>query len=188
MVVITMKLIVGLGNPGKEYEHTRHNMGYDVIDNFLKKENLELNKTAFNGRYLKTYINGEDVIILKPETFMNLSGECVYNFMSYYKIDLEDLIVVYDDMDLPPGKIRLREKGSSGGQKGMKNIIDLLHTDEINRIRVGIGKANKEVVDYVLTKPSKEDLELILEAQNRASEAISCFIKFDFQRAKAKFF
>lgn len=183
-----MKLIVGLGNPGKEYEHSRHNMGYDVLDIFLKKHDLTLNKEAFRGQYIKMHIFNEDVIILKPLTFMNLSGECVLEFVHYFKIDLEDLLIIYDDMDLPPGKIRLREQGSSGGQKGMKNIIDLLHTDEINRIRVGIGKASKDVIDYVLTKPSQEDLLMIKEAQNKASEAIECFIKFGFQKAKAKYF
>lgn len=183
-----MKLIVGLGNPGVQYEHTRHNMGFDVIDILLKKENLSLNKSAFNGRYIKTYLYGEDVIILKPETFMNLSGECVRNFISYYKIDLDDLLIIYDDMDLPCGKIRLREHGSAGGHNGMQNIIDLLHTSEINRIRVGIGKADRNFVDYVLSKPSNEESELILSAQNRASEAIITFIKFGFMVAKAKYF
>ncbi len=183
-----MKLIVGLGNPGKEYEHTRHNMGYDVLDVFLKKHDLVLNKEAFKGKYLKTRIFDEDVIFLKPLTYMNLSGECVIEFFNYFKIDLEDLLIIYDDMDLPAGKIRLREQGSSGGQKGMQNIIDLLHTDEINRIRIGIGKANKDVIDYVLTKPSQEDLSLISLAQNKASDAIECFIKYDFLKAKAKYF
>lgn len=183
-----MKLIVGLGNPGKEYEHTRHNMGYDVLDIFLKKNDLTLTKEGFKGQYIKTHLFNEEVILLKPLTFMNLSGECVMEFVHYFKIDLEDLLIIYDDMDLPPGKIRLREQGSSGGQKGMKNIIDLLHTDEINRIRVGIGKAEKDVIDYVLTKPSQEDYKLILEAQEKASQAIECFIKFGFQRAKAKYF
>lgn len=183
-----MKLIVGLGNPGKEYEHTRHNMGYDVLDIFLKNNGLSLIKEAFKGQYVKTHLFNEDVIILKPLTFMNLSGMCVMEFVNYFKIDLEDLLIIYDDMDLPPGKIRLREQGSSGGQKGMKNIIDLLHTDEINRIRVGIGKASKDVIDYVLTKPNQEDAIKIHEAQQKASEAIECFIKFGFQRAKAKYF
>lgn len=183
-----MKLIVGLGNPGKEYENTRHNMGFSVIDRFLEKNNLELTKEAFKGKYLKTKLFNEDIIILKPLTFMNLSGECVREFVHYFKIDFEDLIVVYDDMDLPAGKIRLREKGSSGGQKGMKNIIELLHSEEINRIRIGIGKADKNVVDYVLTKPSKDDEMKIKEAREKACSALECFIKFGFKRAKEKYF
>lgn len=183
-----MKLIVGLGNYGQEYEHTRHNMGFDVVDIILDKLGVNLNKEGFKGKYVKTYYEGEEVIIVKPQTYMNLSGECVLNFFNYFKIDFEDLLVIYDDMDLPPGKIRLREKGSSGGQKGMKNIIDLLHSENINRIRVGIGKADKSVVDYVLTKPSKDDEVLIKEAQNKAADAALYFIKYDFIKAKAKYF
>ena len=174
MLVIKMKLIVGLGNPGSEYANTRHNMGYSVIDILLDRWNETLSRTGFKGRYVKTRFSGEEVVLLKPETYMNLSDD--------------DLLVIYDDLDLPPGKIRLREKGSSGGQKGMQNIINLLHTEDIQRIRIGIGKSSIPVVDYVLGKPSKEDLELIKTAQNRAADAVETFIKFGFERAKAKFF
>ena len=183
-----MKLIVGLGNPGSEYANTRHNMGYSVIDILLDRWNETLSRTGFKGRYVKTRFSGEEVVLLKPETYMNLSGECVFEFMNYFHIDDDDLLVIYDDLDLPPGKIRLREKGSSGGQKGMQNIINLLHTEDIQRIRIGIGKSSIPVVDYVLGKPSKEDLELIKTAQNRAADAVETFIKFGFERAKAKFF
>ena len=188
MLVIKMKLIVGLGNPGSEYANTRHNMGYSVIDILLDRWNETLSRTGFKGRYVKTRFSGEEVVLLKPETYMNLSGECVFEFMNYFHIDDDDLLVIYDDLDLPPGKIRLREKGSSGGQKGMQNIINLLHTEDIQRIRIGIGKSSIPVVDYVLGKPSKEDLELIKTAQNRAADAVETFIKFGFERAKAKFF
>ena len=181
-----MKLIVGLGNIGKEYEHTRHNMGFDVVDLLLKKHNLELNKEDFKGCFVKTKLFDEDVIILKPSTYMNLSGESVILFMNYFKISYEDLLVIYDDMDLPPGSIRLRESGSSGGQKGMKNIIELVHTDNIKRIRIGIGKANKDVVDYVLTRPSLEDASLIKSAQEKAVDAIEIFLKDGFKKAISK--
>ena len=183
-----MKLIVGLGNPGLKYKGTRHNMGFDVIDILANRWNVELNKTGFKGKYIKTRFNGEDVFLLKPETYMNLSGECVFEFMNYFNIDEDELLVIYDDLDLPPGKIRLREKGSSGGQKGMQNIIALLHTDAIQRIRVGIGKSNIPVVDYVLGKPSSEDAPLIKEAQEKAADAVETFIKFGFEKAKAKYF
>ena len=184
-----MKLIVGLGNPGNEYAQTRHNMGFSVIDILLERWGLTLNKQAFKGRYVKTRIFNEDVYLLKPETYMNLSGECVMEFMNYFHIDDDELLVIYDDLDLPPGKIRLREKGSSGGQKGMQSIINLLHTDDIQRIRVGIGKSSLiPVVDYVLGKPSKEDEILIKEAQNKAADAVETFIKYGFDKAKAKFF
>ena len=183
-----MKLIVGLGNPGLKYKGTRHNMGFDVIDILAKRWNVELNKTGFKGRYIKTRFYDEDVFLLKPETYMNLSGECVFEFMNYFNIDDDDLLVIYDDLDLPPGKIRLREKGSSGGQKGIQNIINLLHTDEIQRIRVGTGKANIPVVDYVLAKPSSEEIPLLDEAKNRAADAVETFIRFGFEKAKAKYF
>lgn len=183
-----MKLIVGLGNPGLKYKGTRHNMGFDVIDILANRWNVELNKTGFKGKYIKTRFNDEDVYLLKPETYMNLSGECVFEFMNYFNIDDDELLVIYDDLDLPPGKIRLREKGSSGGQKGMQNIIALLHTDAIQRIRVGIGKSNIPVVDYVLGKPSSEDVSLIKEAQEKAADAVETFIKFGFEKAKAKYF
>ncbi len=178
-----MKLIVGLGNIGKEYEHTRHNMGFDVIDLFLEKYNLKCDKEGFKGTYSKTKLFNEDVIILKPSTYMNLSGESVVLIMNYYKINLDDLLVIYDDMDLPSGTIRLRESGSSGGQKGIKNIIEILHSENIKRIRIGIGKANKDVVDYVLTRPSLEDATLIKAAQEKAVKAIETFIKDGFKKA-----
>ena len=183
-----MKLIVGLGNPGLKYKGTRHNMGFDVIDILAKRWKVELNKTGFKGRYIKTRFYDEDVFLLKPETYMNLSGECVFEFMNYFNIDDDELLVIYDDLDLPPGKIRLREKGSSGGQKVIQNIINLLHTDEIQRIRVGTGKANIPVVDYVLAKPSSEEISLLDEAKNRAADAVETFIRFGFEKAKAKYF
>ena len=183
-----MKLIVGLGNPGLKYQGTRHNMGFDVIDILAKRWGVELNKSGFKGKYVKTFFSGEEVFLLKPETYMNLSGECVFEFMNYFHIDNDELLVIYDDLDLPPGKIRLREKGSSGGQKGIQNIINLLHTDEIQRIKIGTGKADIPVVDYVLAKQYKDELPLLDEAKQRAAEAVETFIKFGFDKAKAKFF
>lgn len=183
-----MKLIVGLGNPGLNYQNTRHNMGFSVIDILAKRWGVELNKTGFKGKYVKAYVFDEEVYLLKPQTYMNLSGECVFEFMNYFRIDDYELLVIYDDLDLPPGKIRLREKGSSGGQKGIQNIINLLNTDEIQRIRVGIGKANIPVVDYVLAKPSEEEKPLLEEAKIKAADAVETFIRFGFKKAKEKFF
>ena len=146
-----MKLIVGLGNPGKKYENTRHNTGFAVIDKTLAKLNVELDKNKFNADYTMINRNGEKIYILKPLTYMNLSGEAVAPFMKYFGIEPEDLVVVHDDLDLPVGKIRLRQSGSCGGQNGMRNIIDLLGDSNIKRIRVGIGKDPLiPVVDYVL--------------------------------------
>lgn len=168
-----MKLIVGLGNPGKKYEKTRHNTGFLVIDDVLNKLNIKLDKEKFNAAYTVYNHNGEKIYFVKPMTYMNNSGEAVLPFMKYFNIDLKDLIVVHDDLDLPVGKIRLREKGSSGGQNGMKNIIDLCGSKDIKRIRVGIGKdINIDVVDYVLGKVTKEDKPAYEKSIKKAGDAI----------------
>lgn len=182
-----MKLIVGLGNPGREYAHTRHNMGYDVIDKFADSLGVSFDKENFKGVYCKTRFLDEELFLLKPETYMNLSGECVLQFAKYYKIDNDDIIVIFDDLALNPGKIRLRSSGSSGGQKGMQNIIDLLHTDKIKRIRIGIGEPTFACVDYVLGKPNEDDKILIDQAQDKAVEALKETIRSDFQHAMSKF-
>lgn len=181
-----MKCIVGLGNPGIEYVGTRHNMGFDVLDILEKRLDISISKKGFKGLYGKGYAFGEEVILIKPQTYMNLSGTCVFDIVNYFHIDLEDLLIVYDDLDLPPGKIRIREKGSSGGQKGMQNIIDMMHDDNIQRIRIGIGKSQFNTIDYVLGKPSEEDRILINEAQQKAADACETFIRFDFMVAKRK--
>lgn len=179
-----MLLIVGLGNPGKEYQHTRHNMGFDVVDLFAEKKLKEdISKPGFKGEYVKTTYKGEQVILLKPQTYMNLSGQSVLEIANFFKIDVEDIVVVYDDMDLVPGKIRLRPSGSFGGHKGIKSIIDNLKTDKIKRIRVGVGKAQYSVIDYVLEKPSKEDQELIIQALNKSVEALDDIIVNGFDHA-----
>ena len=182
-----MYLIVGLGNPGREYEKTRHNMGFQVIDKLISKWNVSLNKENFHGLYCKTTYNDEDVIILKPMTYMNLSGQSVMEIAHFYKIPTENIIVIYDDMDTLPGRIRLREKGSSGGQKGIQSIIQMMHTDEIKRIKIGIGPKTMGVVDYVLGVPSLEDRELIEKAQLRAVEALEAYIKKGFMYAQSRY-
>lgn len=184
-----MKLIVGLGNPGKKYENTRHNTGFAVIDRTLAKLNVELDKNKFNADYTMINRNGEKIYILKPLTYMNLSGEAVVPFMKYFNIDPEDLVVVHDDLDLPVGKIRLRQSGSCGGQNGMRNIIDLLGDSNIKRIRVGIGKDPLiPVVDYVLGKTKKEDLEVYNQALDKASDALIYWLDHDdFSKAMSNF-
>ena len=129
-----MKLIVGLGNPGKKYEHTRHNMGFDVVDLFSDYAMIDVDKESFKGLLGRGKLYDQDIMVLKPQTFMNLSGESVRAVVDYFKINIEDIIVVFDDMAIFPGKIRLRASGSSGGHKGMQNIIDHLGTDKIKRI------------------------------------------------------
>lgn len=178
-----MRLIVGLGNIGKEYEHTRHNMGFDTIDLVAEALDIKINKEDFKGTYGKK----DDVILLKPSTLMNLSGESVRAIMTFFKIEIDDILVISDDMALPVGKIRLRESGSSGGHKGLQNIIDNLSSNQYKRIRIGIGEPKYNTIDFVLSKPLKEEQPLIAEAQNKAKEAILDYLKFNFHHAMSKF-
>ncbi|MFD1706522.1 aminoacyl-tRNA hydrolase [Siminovitchia sediminis] len=147
-----MKLIVGLGNPGSRYEKTRHNIGFKVIDALAQRSGITLHESKFSGLYASIHKNGEKAILLKPLTYMNLSGESVRPLMDYYKIPVDHLLVIYDDLDLPVGKIRLRQKGSAGGHNGMKSIIQHLGTSDFNRIRIGINRPPEgmKVPDYVL--------------------------------------
>lgn len=173
-----MKLIVGLGNPGKEYDKTRHNAGFSVMDEICKELGCELTQKKFKALYATVKVNGESVLLMKPQTYMNLSGEAVQAAMKFYQISNKDLLVIYDDMDLPVGKIRIREKGSAGGQNGMKNIIKMIGTQEFTRIRVGIGKdARIPVVDYVLGKIRKEEMadfeKAVVEAKDAAIYSIT---------------
>ena len=182
-----MYLIVGLGNPGKKYEHTRHNMGFEVIDLLSDLSQIDVDKEVFNGLLGRGKIFNKDVMLFKPTTYMNLSGTAVRQVVDYFKIELSDIIVICDDMALKVGTIRLRTKGSSGGQKGLQNIIDLLGTEEFKRIRVGIGEPPFDAIDYVLSKPLKEELPQIEEAIHDAVEAIKEALRSDFDRAMSKF-
>lgn len=183
-----MKLIVGLGNPGKEYEKTRHNAGFRVLDALANDVGVEINQKKFKAHIGSTRIAGEQVLLMKPQTYMNLSGEAVYEAMKFYQIDVKDIVIVYDDLDLPIGKIRLREKGSAGGQNGMKSIIAHVHTQEFNRIRVGIGKDPRiPVVDWVLGKVSKEDWKEHVESIELAKEAIKFSISHSFSDTMSHF-
>lgn len=180
----SMKLIVGLGNPGRNYAHTRHNMGFDTIDKLADSWGVSIEKENFKGLYTKVKYFDEDVILLKPLTFMNLSGDSIISCMNFFKIDKKDLLVIYDDLDIKPGHLKLKESGSSGGHNGIKSIISNLGSEEFKRIRVGVGRPEFDsVIDYVLKKPSKEEQELIDEAQNNAVEAIKIFLKESFNKA-----
>jgi PTH1 family peptidyl-tRNA hydrolase len=170
-----MKLIAGLGNPGAQYEGTRHNMGFKTIEKFADLCSASFDREGFKGIYgiVKNPLFPEPVIIVKPQTFMNLSGDCVRPLADYFKITIDDLIIVYDDMALPEGAIRLRENGSSGGHKGMQNIIDHYASEKIRRIRVGISEPeNHNTIDYVLGKPKGESLVKIEDATDRAAKAL----------------
>jgi len=180
-----MKLIVGLGNPGKEYQGTRHNMGYVVLDKFAEMANGSFDRSMFRGIYgiVKNPALSDDVIIAKPETFMNLSGQFVRPLADFFKIAIDDIVIVYDDMALPEGTIRLREMGSSGGHNGMQNIIDQFKSPAIKRIRIGIGEPAHTGVDWVLSKPSGESENKIAVATDNAAKAIRDIIVNGFPYA-----
>ncbi|MBO7614738.1 MAG: aminoacyl-tRNA hydrolase [Bacilli bacterium] len=182
-----MKLIVGLGNPGKKYEGTRHNMGFMAVDLFSDMAKIDVDKEVFSGLLGRGKVFDEDILVFKPTTFMNLSGTAVSQVVHYFKIEKEDIIVVYDDMAIAPGNIRLRLNGSSGGHKGMQNIIEQLGTNDIKRIRVGIGEPTYDTVDFVLSKPLKEEKELIDGALENAANAIKEALKSGFDRAMNRF-
>lgn len=177
-----MKLIVGLGNPGFQYAMTRHNVGFMVIDRLIRQIPDAIEKTGFKGRYVKTKWNGEDIILLKPETFMNLSGESIRPVMDFYKIAIDDLIVVYDDVDLPPGALRIRSSGSSGGHNGLKSTIAHLGSTQFKRIRVGIGKDPvRPTADHVLSTFTKEESPLIEAAIDTSVKALSVWMTQPFE-------
>ena len=173
-----MKLIVGLGNPGKEYEKTRHNSGYMALSKLAEEVGAEKPARKFNALCSLVNIDGEKVILMEPLTYMNLSGNAVRAAADYYHIEPEDILIIHDDMDLPTGSVRIRANGSAGGQKGMKHIITCLGTDEIARIRIGVGHSepgNHDVVpDWVLSPVSKaerEDFDRAIETAAKAARA-----------------
>ena len=183
-----MKLIVGLGNPGQEYQNSKHNMGFMCLDQLCHQLNISLDKSKFNGIYYQGFINNEKIIFLKPLTYMNLSGECVGQFVKYFKIELSDILVIYDDMDTKIGNIRIRAQGSSGGQNGMKNIIDHLGTKNISRIRIGIGRnLSLNSRNYVLSSFSLEEKEKINQALDKATKAALDFITSDINNIMNKY-
>lgn len=177
-----MKVIVGLGNPGFQYNKTRHNVGFAVIDELAKQVNIPVKQKKFNAVFGIGHVQGEKMALVKPLTYMNASGEAVRPFLDYYKVPTEDLVVIYDDLDLPTGKIRLREKGGHGGHNGMRSIISHLGTKEFKRIRVGISHPAREldVIDYVLKPFSKQERKVVAEACERAAEACERWVSVSF--------
>ncbi|WLR41927.1 aminoacyl-tRNA hydrolase [Bacillus carboniphilus] len=184
-----MKLIVGLGNPGKQYETTRHNVGFMVVDELASSLNVDLTLTKFNGIYASALIEGEKVFLLKPLTYMNLSGDCVVPFMNYFNIQEDELVVIYDDLDLPVGKIRLRKKGSAGGHNGMKSIIQHLGSQTFNRIRIGIDRPplGMRVPDYVLKSFSQDETPMITDSIKKSKEACERWIAKPFSEVMNEF-
>lgn len=185
-----MYIIVGLGNPKKEYEGTRHNIGFMAIDTIADKMDISVIESKHKALIGKGYIGGQKVILAKPMTFMNLSGESVRELVDYYKIDEEEeLIVLYDDISLEPGKLRLRKKGSAGGHNGIKNIIAHLGHDKFNRVKIGVGEKPKgwDLADYVLGRFNKEEQQVMKEALQKTAEAVECIISDDIDSAMNRY-
>jgi len=174
-----MYLIVGLGNPEPEYAKTRHNMGFDVINKIAKKYDIELSRSNYNAIFGTGIIEGKKVILVKPQTFMNLSGEAVKKYVDFYKTPLEDVLVIYDDMDTDIGSIRVRAKGNAGSHNGMKSMIKELNSVDFPRIRVGVGRPKDEFdkIDYVIGQVADEEYVELQKGQDKAAEAAICYIK-----------
>lgn len=185
-----MFLIVGLGNPGKQYEHTRHNVGFDVMDAIAEKYNISISEKKHKALCGKGVIEGQKVVLAKPQTFMNLSGESVAELLNYYKLDPEEeLLVIFDDISLAPGNIRIRKKGSAGGHNGIKNIIAQTGTQNFQRIKVGVGEKPKgwDLADYVLGHFEKADREKVEDAFTDAVAAAEMILRGDIDQAMNDF-
>lgn len=184
-----MKLIVGLGNPGKEYENTRHNLGFMVVDNYISKRGISDNwKSKFNGKYLETNIKGEKVIFLKPQSYMNLSGGVVSQFVNFYKIDISNILVISDDLDLLTGNYKLKSKGSCGGHNGLRDIERCLGTNEYKRLKVGISKDNHfDTKDYVLGKFSEEDNKIYSDVFSSLVDVLDDYFILEFGNLMNKY-
>ncbi len=172
-----MYIIVGLGNPGKKYENTRHNIGFITVDYLAARHNIKVNKIKHKALIGEGHIDGNKVMIVKPQTFMNLSGRSIREIMAYYKEDIQNLIVIYDDIDIEAGTIRIRKKGSAGTHNGMRSIIYELMTDDFPRIRIGIGRdENIQLRDYVLENFRKEEIKIMGDVVKNACAAVEALI------------
>jgi PTH1 family peptidyl-tRNA hydrolase len=184
-----MKWIVGLGNPGKQYEHTRHNVGFMVVDELAARWGTTVTQEKCRALIGEVRVNGEKVYLLKPQTYMNLSGESMRAFADFYKANLADMILIYDDLDTPFGKIRLRYQGSAGGHNGLKSIIAHFSTQQFNRVRIGIDRpqAGANIADYVLSpfaKASQESLRAVIQV---SADAVEQSLKYSFEKVMAKY-
>jgi len=183
------KLVVGLGNPGAKYEHTRHNIGFDCLHKLHASMGLITAQSKFESQIVKGSLGPHDVVLAWPMTFMNCSGRAVAQIARFYKIPTEYILVVCDDLSLPLGKLRLRKSGSSGGQKGLEDVLKALGTQDIPRLRIGIDATpeNRETADYVLSKFSKKEREVVDESLQRALEAVQCWLHDGIQQAMNRF-
>lgn len=183
-----MYLIVGLGNPGEQYENTRHNMGFKAVDALAENIGINVRKLKFHAMIGQGNIDDEKVLLIKPQTYMNLSGNAVYKAADYFKVPNEKIIVIYDDIDLPVGTIRIRKSGGAGTHNGMRSVVNTLGTTDFPRIRIGIGEAcgDKTLVDHVIGKISVHDIELLNTAALRAVDAVKDIIRCGIDTAMNK--
>ena len=184
-----MYLIVGLGNPEAEYENTRHNMGFNVINKISKDCDIKISQSKFKGLYTKSNIKGQDVILLKPQTYMNSSGESIIEFKNYYKIPNDKIIIIYDDIDTNPGTIRIRKSGGPGTHNGMKSVVNCLNTEDFIRIRVGIGapKYKDDMINYVIGHIPEEEKPILNEGVKKATNAVYEILENGIDSAMNKF-
>ena len=181
-----MYVVVGLGNPGKQYENTRHNVGFNVIDILAKEYDISVTKIKHKALIGEGRIGSEKVLLVKPQTYMNLSGESIREVVNFYKISNEEIIVIYDDISLEVGRIRIREKGSHGGHNGIKSIIANLGTDVFPRVKIGVGAPKGNLVSHVLGKFSDEEVEILRESIKASSDATSIIISNNTKEAMNK--
>ncbi|MBO8159780.1 aminoacyl-tRNA hydrolase [Thermosyntropha sp.] len=182
-----MKIIAGLGNPGAKYKNTRHNVGFMVVDELAARFGVEKEECKYDGIIGHIRIGDEKVLLLKPLTYMNLSGRAVAPLVRFYKLELKDLLVIYDDMDLPLGSLRIRTKGSAGGHKGVSSIIESLNSREFPRIRLGIGRPESDTIDWVLGKFTLEEEPIIRETVEKAADAAECWVLEGIEKAMNKY-
>ena len=183
-----MYIIAGLGNPGRRYANTRHNLGFITADLLARENDIKINKIKHKALVGEGTISGQSVLLMKPQTYMNLSGESIREALEYYKIDIENLLVIYDDIDIPTGKIRVRKKGSSGTHNGMRSIIYSIETDQFPRIRIGIGGERKTgLISFVTGGFNKEEKEILENAVTRAAKAAELYLLSGIEKAMAEY-
>lgn len=185
-----MYIISGLGNPGREYEMTRHNIGFEVIDYLADKYNVKVSKLKFKGLYGEMNIDGEKTYLVKPQTYMNLSGDCIREFADFYKIPVQNIIIINDDIDIDAGKLRIRAKGSAGTHNGLKSVIYQLQSDEFPRIRIGVGAPRHkdfDLADYVLGRFSRDEIPVMEKAIISAADAAVEIVMSGIDRAMNKY-